>query len=172
MSLSIRLARAGAHKKPFYRVVVADKRMPRDGRFLEKIGTYDPLLADKRQRVRLSVERAQHWMARGAKPSRRVALFLHEVGVGDKPAVPQQTKKSLPRKKEQERRAAQQKPAAQQPAAQQPAAQQAETVPASSSPAPSSPDSSSPDSSSPASSSLAPSSPDSSSDDTREEKND
>ena len=108
MSLSIRLARAGAHKKPFYRVVVADKRMPRDGRFIEKIGTYDPLLVDKRQRVRLSTERAQHWMALGAKPSRRVALFLYEAGVGEKPAIPQQTKKSLPRKKELERRAAEQ----------------------------------------------------------------
>ena len=123
MSLSIRLARAGAHKKPFYRVVVADKRMPRDGRFIEKIGTYDPMLTDKRQRVRLSTERAQHWMARGAKPSRRVALFLHEAGVGDKPAIPQQTKKSLPRKKELERRAAEEQKS------QQPAATQAETTP-------------------------------------------
>ena len=123
MSLSIRLARAGAHKKPFYRVVVADKRMPRDGRFIEKIGTYDPMLTDKRQRVRLSTERAQHWMARGAKPSRRVALFLHEAGVGDKPAIPQQTKKSLPRKKELERRAAEEQKS------QQPAATQAETAP-------------------------------------------
>ncbi len=123
MSLSIRLARAGAHKKPFYRVVVADKRMPRDGRFIEKIGTYDPMLTDKRQRVRLSTERAQHWMARGAKPSRRVALFLHEAGVGDKPAIPQQTKKSLPRKKELERRAAEEQKS------QQPAATQVETAP-------------------------------------------
>ena len=120
MSLSIRLARAGAHKKPFYRVVVADKRMPRDGRFIEKIGTYDPLLTDKLQRVRISTERAQHWMARGAQPSRRVALFLHQAGVGEKPAVPQQTKKNLPGKKELERRAAE-KSATDQPATDPPA---------------------------------------------------
>ncbi len=131
MSLSIRLARAGAHKKPFYRVVVADKRMPRDGRFIEKIGTYDPLLTDKLQRVRISTERAQHWMARGAQPSRRVALFLHQAGVGEKPAIPQQTKKNLPGKKELERRAAElqksQQPAAEQPTekpAEQPTAEQ------------------------------------------------
>ena len=125
MSLSIRLARAGAHKKPFYRVVVADKRMPRDGRFIEKIGTYDPLLTDKLQRVRISTERAQHWMARGAQPSRRVALFLHQAGVGEKPAVPQQTKKNLPGKKELERRTAEQsateKQKSQQSATDQPA---------------------------------------------------
>ena len=129
MSLSIRLARAGAHKKPFYRVVVADKRMPRDGRFIEKIGTYDPLLADKQQRVRISTERAQHWMARGAQPSRRVALFLHQAGAGEKPAIPQQTKKNLPGKKEIERRAAElqksQQPA-EKPAAEQPAEQPTE----------------------------------------------
>ncbi len=138
MSLSIRLTRAGAHKKPFYRVVVADKRMPRDGRFIEKIGTYDPLLADKRQRVHLSTERAQHWMARGAKPSRRVALFLYEAGVGEKPAIPQQTKKSLPRKKEQERRAAEQQKSQQPPAkqAETQAETQAEPAPEPSSPAP------------------------------------
>ena len=106
MSLSIRLTRAGARKKPFYRVVVADKRMPRDGRFIEKIGYYNPLLADKSERVTLDGERAQHWIARGAQPSRRVALFLHQIGIGEKPAIPQQTKKSLPRKKELKRREA------------------------------------------------------------------
>ena len=106
MSLSIRLTRAGARKKPFYRVVVADKRMPRDGRFIEKIGYYNPLLAEKSERVTLDGERAQHWIARGAQPSRRVALFLHQIGIGEKPAIPKQTKKSLPRKKELERREA------------------------------------------------------------------
>ena len=106
MSLSIRLTRGGARKKPFYRVVVADQRMPRDGRFIEKIGYYNPLLAEKDKRVKLDGERAQHWIARGAQPSRRVALFLHQIGVGEKPAIPKQTKKSLPRKKELERREA------------------------------------------------------------------
>ena len=106
MSLSIRLTRTGAHKKPFYRVVVADKRMPRDGRFIEKIGYYNPLLAEKSERVTIDGERAQHWIARGAQPSRRVALFLHQIGIGEKPAIPKQTKKSLPRKKELERREA------------------------------------------------------------------
>ncbi len=106
MSLSIRLARGGARKKPFYRVVVADKRMPRDGRFIEKIGYYNPLLAEKDKRVTLDGERAQHWLARGAQPSRRVALFLHKIGIGEKPEIPKQTKKALPRKKELERREA------------------------------------------------------------------
>ncbi len=100
MSLSIRLARAGARKRPFYRVVIADKRMPRDGRFIEKIGHYNPLLEEKTKRVTLDGERAQHWIARGAQPSRRVALFLHQIGIGEKPPIPQQTKKSMPRKKE------------------------------------------------------------------------
>jgi len=77
MALKIRLARGGAKKKPFYSIVVADSRAPRDGRFIEKLGTYDPLLAkDSGERVRFSAERVRYWLERGAKPTDRVARFF------------------------------------------------------------------------------------------------
>lgn len=77
MALAIRLARGGAKKRPYYRIVVADSRQPRDGRFIEKIGTYNPMLAkDDENRVKIDVERAQHWMKNGARPSDRVSRFL------------------------------------------------------------------------------------------------
>ncbi|MBI1391292.1 MAG: 30S ribosomal protein S16 [Alphaproteobacteria bacterium] len=77
MSLKIRLARGGAKKRPFYSIVVADSRNPRDGRFIEKIGTYNPLLAkDDEKRVQYDAERAKHWLSVGAKPTDRVARFL------------------------------------------------------------------------------------------------
>ncbi len=77
MSLKIRLARGGAKKRPFYSIVVADSRMPRDGRFIEKIGTYNPLLKkDDENRVQYNEERVKHWLGVGAKPSDRVARFL------------------------------------------------------------------------------------------------
>ena len=77
MSLKIRLARGGAKKRPFYSIVVADSRMPRDGRFIEKIGTYNPLLAkDDENRIQFDLERAKHWLSVGAKPSDRVARFF------------------------------------------------------------------------------------------------
>ncbi len=79
MSLKIRLARGGAKKRPFYRIVVADSRAPRDGRFIEKIGTYNPLLPrDHEQRVMINEDRARHWLSTGAKPTERVARFLGE----------------------------------------------------------------------------------------------
>ncbi len=79
MGLRIRLARAGAKKRPFYRIVVADKRSPRDGRFLERLGTYDPLLPkDNPDRVTLKSERVKHWLDHGATPSDRVARFLNQ----------------------------------------------------------------------------------------------
>lgn len=82
MALKIRMSRGGAKKRPFYRIVVADSRMPRDGRFIEKLGTYNPLLPkDHADRVKLDVARAQHWMAQGALPSDRVARFLDAAGV-------------------------------------------------------------------------------------------
>jgi small subunit ribosomal protein S16 len=82
MSLKIRLARAGAKKRPFYRIVVADSRSPRDGRYIEKIGTYDPLLPrDSAQRVNLEVERAKHWLSQGAQPTDRVLRFLDAAGL-------------------------------------------------------------------------------------------
>jgi len=107
MPLKIRLARGGAKKRPFYRVVVADSRSPRDGRFIEKIGTHNPMVAkDHPDRLHLDLERAKHWLSVGAKPSDRVARFLGQAGVIPMPAVRQQSKKSEPRPKTLERRAA------------------------------------------------------------------
>ena len=82
MALSIRLARGGAKKRPVYRIVVADSRSPRDGRFIEKLGTYNPLLPkDSGERVTLDAERAKEWLAKGAQPTDRVARFLDAAGV-------------------------------------------------------------------------------------------
>jgi small subunit ribosomal protein S16 len=82
MSLKIRLARAGAKKRPFYRIVVADSKSPRDGRYIEKIGTYNPLLPrDSGERVNLEVERAKHWLSHGAQPTDRVLRFLDAAGL-------------------------------------------------------------------------------------------
>ena len=81
MSLKLRLARAGTKKRPYYHVVVADARSPRDGRFIEKIGTYDPKLADTTKRVTLLNERAQHWLSVGAQPTDRVLRFLDAAGL-------------------------------------------------------------------------------------------
>ena len=79
MALSIRLSRGGSKKRPYYRIVVADARAPRDGKFIEKIGNYNPLLAkDNDQRVQLDAERAKHWLANGAQPTDRVARFHHQ----------------------------------------------------------------------------------------------
>ena len=104
MSLRIRLARGGAKKRPFYRIVVADSRSPRDGRFIEKIGTYNPMVAkDHPERIRLDEDRAKHWLSVGARPSDRVARFLGHANIIEMPAVPQQTKKSQPKAKAQER---------------------------------------------------------------------
>jgi small subunit ribosomal protein S16 len=82
MAVKIRLARAGTKKRPFYRIVAADERAPRDGRFIEKLGTYNPLLAsDNSERVKLDLERIQHWLSKGAKPTDRVLRFLDQAGV-------------------------------------------------------------------------------------------
>jgi small subunit ribosomal protein S16 len=87
MALSIRLARGGAKKRPYYRIVVADSRAPRNGRFIEKIGTYNPLLAkDSPERVKLDTDRASHWLSVGAQPSDRVARFLDAAGVRERAA--------------------------------------------------------------------------------------
>jgi small subunit ribosomal protein S16 len=104
MSLKIRMARGGAKKRPFFRIVVADTRSPRDGRFIEKIGTYDPMLkSDDPKRVVLNVDRVKHWLAVGAVPSDRVARFLGRAELAPMPAIRQTPKKSAPRKKAQER---------------------------------------------------------------------
>jgi small subunit ribosomal protein S16 len=81
MSLKIRLARAGAKKRPYYRIVVADSKSPRDGRYIEKIGTYDPLLPKGSERVKLVEERVKHWLGVGAQPTDRVLRFLDAAGM-------------------------------------------------------------------------------------------
>ncbi len=100
MALKIRLARHGRKAKPFYRIVVADSRMPRDGRYIERVGTYNPLLAnDDENRVVLVKERIEYWMGEGAKPSERVAIFLGKAGIIDMPTQPVRPKKSSPKQK-------------------------------------------------------------------------
>jgi small subunit ribosomal protein S16 len=87
MALSIRLSRGGSKKRPYYRIVVADARSPRDGKFIEKIGNYNPLLAkDSESRVVLDAERAKYWLSNGAQPTDRVARFLDVAGVRERPA--------------------------------------------------------------------------------------
>jgi small subunit ribosomal protein S16 len=82
MSLKIRLARAGAKKRPYYRIVIADSKSPRDGRYIEKIGTFDPLLPKNHaERVRLDQDRVKHWLAHGAQPTDRVLRFLDVAGI-------------------------------------------------------------------------------------------
>jgi small subunit ribosomal protein S16 len=104
MSLKIRLARAGAKKRPYYHIVLADSRSPRDGRFLEKLGSYNPMLpAEHEDRVHLSAERIQHWLGQGAVATDRVARFLGHAGIAPMPAWREQPVKSAPKKKAQER---------------------------------------------------------------------
>ncbi len=104
MALSIRLTRGGAKKRPFYRIVVADSRSPRDGRFIEKIGHYDPMVAkDHPQRVVIDTERAKHWISVGAQPSDRVARFFGAADIIPMPKYNETPKKSAPKAKAQER---------------------------------------------------------------------
>jgi len=106
MSLKIRLSRAGAKKRPFYRIVIADARAPRDGRFVEKIGTFDPLKPkDDAARLVLDVEKAKDWLTKGAQPTDRVLRLLDAVGVAKREAR-NNPEKALPKKKAQERTAA------------------------------------------------------------------
>lgn len=107
MSLKIRLARGGAKKRPFYSIVVADSRSPRDGRFIEKVGTYNPILkSDDPARVVLKLERIQEWMTKGALPTDRVARFLDQAGVMKREAK-SNPNKAQPGKKMAERYASQ-----------------------------------------------------------------
>ena len=104
MALTIRLSRGGAKKRPYYRIVVADSRRARDGRFIERVGSYNPMLAkDATDRVKLNADRIQYWLGVGAQPSDRVARFLADAGMGDKPTIHEQTKKDKPKAKAQER---------------------------------------------------------------------
>ena len=103
MALSIRLSRGGSKKRPYYRIVVADARSPRDGKFLEKIGNYNPLLAkDDEKRVQIDADRAKHWLGVGAQPTDRVARFLDVAGVKERPAR-NNPKKAEPGEKAKER---------------------------------------------------------------------
>jgi small subunit ribosomal protein S16 len=103
MALSIRLSRGGAKKRPVYRIVVADSRAPRDGRFIEKLGTYNPLLPkDSAERVTLDAERAKHWLSVGAQPTDRVERFLDAAGLLTR-AAKSNPKKGEPGAKAKER---------------------------------------------------------------------
>ena len=103
MAIAIRLARGGSKKRPYYRIVVADSRAPRDGRFIEKVGTYNPLLAkDSPERVKLLNERISHWLSVGAQPSDRVARFLDAAGIRER-AARNNPNKAVPGEKAKER---------------------------------------------------------------------
>ncbi len=107
MSLKIRLSRGGAKKRPFYSIVVADSRNPRDGRFIEKVGTYNPILkSDDPARIALKLERIQEWIQKGAQPTDRVARFLDQAGVMKRQSR-NNPNKAKPGKKMQERAEAQ-----------------------------------------------------------------
>jgi small subunit ribosomal protein S16 len=106
MSLKIRLSRGGAKKRPFYRIVVADARMPRDGRFVERIGAFDPLKAkDDATRLVVDIEKAKAWLAKGAQPTDRVLRLFDGLGIAKREAHNNPVK-ALPKKKAQERVAA------------------------------------------------------------------
>ncbi|MFT0891062.1 30S ribosomal protein S16 [Pseudochelatococcus sp. G4_1912] len=105
MSLKIRLARGGSKKRPYYRIVVADARSPRDGRFIDRVGSYDPLKAkDDPARITLDIEKAKDWISKGAQPTDRVLRFLDAAGVVKRPAR-NNPNKGAPGKKAQERAA-------------------------------------------------------------------
>jgi len=132
MSVSIRLSRGGAKKRPYYRIVVANSRSPRDGSFIEKIGTYNPLLAkDDEKRVILDTERAKHWLSVGAQPTDRVARFFDAAGLKER-AARNNPKKAEPGEKAKERaeeraaKLAEAEAAANPPAAEEQAAESAE----------------------------------------------
>ncbi|MFQ6547280.1 30S ribosomal protein S16 [Aestuariibius sp. 2305UL40-4] len=131
MAMKIRLARGGSKKRPFYRIVAADSRMPRDGRYIEKLGTYNPLLPkDSEDRVKMDLDRVKHWMDQGAQPTDRVSRMLEAAGILDKKER-NNPNKGTPGKKAQERaeeKAA--KAAAADEAANAPAEEPAEEAPA------------------------------------------
>ena len=105
--LKLRLSMGGTKKRPVYKIVIADSRKPRDGRFIEKVGFFNPLLPkDKKERLSLDIERIKYWLEKGAKPSDRIARFLGEANVIPKPAQKNNPIKAKPKKKAQERLAA------------------------------------------------------------------
>ena len=104
MSLKIRLTRAGAKKQAYYRIVVADSRSPRDGRFIEKVGTYNPRAAqESKDRLVVKEDRIKHWVSVGALPTDRVQRLFSKIGLAEAPTVNEQTKQNKPRAKAQER---------------------------------------------------------------------
>src|SRR6266446_5452351 len=128
MSLKLRLTRAGAKKRPFYRIVVADSRYPRDGRFIEIVGTWNPILRkEDPKRVVLNTERIQHWTKMGAQPTDRVLRFMDAAGLAKRPAR-SNPERAKPRKKTQERAAAVAAAAAAKPAEGAPPATPATTT--------------------------------------------
>lgn len=102
MALKIRLARAGSKKRPYYHVVIADVRSPRDGRFIEQVGSWNPMLPKDGERVKLNEERIKHWLSNGAVPTDRVLRFLDEAGIAKRPSR-NNPEKAQPGKKAQER---------------------------------------------------------------------
>ena len=97
MSVALRLSRGGSKKRPFFRIVAADIRAPRDGRYLEKLGTYNPMKnKDDPQRITLNIERIKYWLSVGAKPTERVQKFLSNEKLAEKPVIYKQTKQDKP----------------------------------------------------------------------------
>ena len=138
MALKIRLARGGSKKRPYYRIVVADVRNPRDGRFIEKLGTYNPLLPkESNDRVTLQVDRIKYWLSVGAKPTDRVLRFLDAEDIAKRPPR-SNPKKAIPKKDKEEATAEEvptDAPAAEAPAEDAPAEAPAEEAPAEEAPA-------------------------------------
>ena len=130
MPVRIRLSRGGAKKRPYYRIVVADSRRSRDGKFIDQVGTYNPMLKkDNPERVKIDIEKTKEWIEKGAQPSDRVKLFLSTMGVGEKQIITQKTKQHLPKKKTQEKLKAAEE-AAKAPPAEAPAEAPAAEAPA------------------------------------------
>ena len=132
MALKIRLSRGGSKKRPFYKIVVAEALSPRDGKFIERLGSYNPMVAkDHAERMVLNVERAKYWISKGAQPTLRVAKMLSSDGLVKAPVIRDQPIKSAPGKKRQEREAeaaeklaaAEEAPAAEAPVEEAPAAE-------------------------------------------------
>lgn len=104
MSVRIRLARGGSKGAPFHKIVVADQRCPRDGRFIERVGSYNPLLpADHAERVVVKADRVKFWLGAGAQPTERVAKLLSKLGLCEAPVINERPQKSAPKAKAQER---------------------------------------------------------------------
>lgn len=126
MAMKIRLARGGSKKRPFYRIVAADSRMPRDGRFIEKLGTYNPLLPkDSEERVKMDIERVQYWLGQGAQPTDRISRMLEAAGVKEKTdrSNPKKGEPGAKAKERAEEKAAKAAAASEAPAAEEAAAE-------------------------------------------------